>query len=152
MKHLKKFENFYLPPDVESTEGDDLRPIVAGRMAGDTKKSTIDYKSSMSDEEAEEYGDTLRPVVAGRMPGEEKEESHYSTMKSVSSEDDITQPPYREEDYFESKKSKAKSVSYKKSGLKRPDLADRNKNKKIEGWEKAVATKIEQSMAKKKKK
>jgi len=54
-----------------------------------------------------------------------------------------------EEDSNESKKDKP--VSYKKSGLKRPDLADRNKNKKIEGWEKAIAKKIEKSIEDKKK-
>lgn len=48
---------------------------------------------------------------------------------------------------FESKKTKPES--YKKSGLKNPEKADRNKNKKIEGWEKAVAKKIEDSMEKK---
>jgi hypothetical protein len=48
---------------------------------------------------------------------------------------------------FEAKKTKPES--YKKSGLKNPDKADRNKNNKIEGWEKAVAKKIEDSMDKK---
>ena len=48
---------------------------------------------------------------------------------------------------FEAKKTKPES--YKKSGLKSPEKADRNKNNKIEGWEKAVAKKIEDSMDKK---
>ena len=155
MKHLKKFENFYLPQDVESTEGDDLKPIVAGRMAGDTKKSTIDYKSLMSDEEAEEYGDTLRPVVAGRMPedeiapiGHDEEEGDFENGDNYDSSEEEEGDSFIKR-FDEAKKSK--SVSYKKSGLKRPDLADRNKNKKIEGWEKAIAKKIEKSMDKKKK-
>ena len=123
MKHLKKFENFYLPQDVESTHEEDGK--MRSGISSDTRESEVDYES-------------------GKMPGEEA--PHFKEE-----EEEIT-PSHFEEDYFESKKSKAKSVSYKKSGLKRPDLADRNKNKKIEGWEKAVATKIEQSMAKKKKK
>jgi len=51
---------------------------------------------------------------------------------------------------FEAKKTKPET--YKKSGLKNPEKADRNKNNKIEGWEKAVAKKIEDSMEKKDKK
>lgn len=130
MKHLKKFENFYLPQDVESTHEEDGK--MRSGISSDTRDSEVDYES-------------------GKMPGEEEEEEEITQPPHFKEEEEIT-PSHFEEDYFESKKSKAKSVSYKKSGLKRPDLADRNKNKKIEGWEKAVATKIEQSMAKKKKK
>lgn len=41
-----------------------------------------------------------------------------------------------------------KSTTYKKSGLKNPEKADLNKNKKIEGWEKARGKAIEKSMEK----
>ena len=34
-------------------------------------------------------------------------------------------------------------VSFEKSGLKKPELADRDKDKKISSWEKKVAKNIE---------
>jgi hypothetical protein len=113
MKHLKKFENFYVQPQLED-EPEDISSIVAGRSS--------DYEDTES-------------------------EIDYSTTETPDPElrDVVTYP-----ETFEARKSKA--VSYKKSGLKRPDLADRNKNKKIEGWEKAVAKKIEKSIDNKKKK
>jgi hypothetical protein len=37
-------------------------------------------------------------------------------------------------------------VSYDKSGLEKPHLADRNKDKKISSWEKKVASKIEKNV------
>ncbi len=37
-------------------------------------------------------------------------------------------------------------VSYEKSGLEKPHLADRNKDKKISSWEKNVAKKIEKNI------
>lgn len=39
-----------------------------------------------------------------------------------------------------------KSTSYKKSGLRNPEKADLNKNKKIEGWEKSRGKAIEKAM------
>lgn len=39
-----------------------------------------------------------------------------------------------------------KSTSYKKSGLRNPEKADLNKNKKIEGWEKSKGKAIEKAM------
>jgi hypothetical protein len=46
------------------------------------------------------------------------------------------------------KKSKAKEMTYAQSGLKKPGLADRDKNKKISEWEKTVATNIEKNIKK----
>jgi len=37
-------------------------------------------------------------------------------------------------------------VSYEKSGLKKPELADRDKDKKISSWEKKVGQKIEKNL------
>lgn len=43
-------------------------------------------------------------------------------------------------------KKKAKSKSYEESGLEHPEKADRNKNKRIEGWEERTGKAIEKSM------
>lgn len=43
-------------------------------------------------------------------------------------------------------KSLLNEVSYDKSGLEKPELADRNKDKKISSWEKKVAQKIEKNL------
>lgn len=161
MKHLKKFENFYLSPDVDSDEqefidySNNLRSIVAGRLPKELEDEETSADHTIS-ELPDEYSDELRTVVAGRMPeddemsnlGKDEEEGDYDR------EDNYDSSEEEEGDRFikrfdEAKKSKP--VSYKKSGLKRPELADRNKNKKIEGWEKAIAKKIEKSMDKKKK-
>jgi hypothetical protein len=44
--------------------------------------------------------------------------------------------------------SKAKEMTYAQSGLEKPELADRNKNKKISKWEQTVATNIEKNIKK----
>jgi hypothetical protein len=156
MKHLKKFENFYLQPDSEEmnndSEKEDLRSLFAGRNTDDDgRESNIDYTPIPGEPDPE-----LKDIVAGRMPEEEEDFAPIGHDEEEGDDygDDYNSSEEEEGDSFikrfdEAKKSK--SVSYKKSGLKRPDLADRNKNKKIEGWEKAIAKKIEKSMDKKKK-
>jgi hypothetical protein len=136
MKHLKKFENFYLSPDVDSDEQDYL-----------------DYAKKMREVKPEEE------ITNPPHPHEEEEEFELSPMTHEEEEEESEMRPmkYEKEEEegrnhimsFEAKKSKP--VSYKKSGLKKPELADRNKNKKIEGWEKAIAKKIEKSIEKKNK-
>jgi hypothetical protein len=161
MKHLKKFENFYLSPDVDSDEqefidySNNLRSV-AGRLP---KELEDDHEESSADNVSElpdEYSDELRTVVAGGMTeddelspeGNDEEEGDYEKGDNYDSSEEEEGDRFIKR-FDEAKKSK--SVSYKKSGLKRPDLADRNKNKKIEGWEKAIAKKIEKSIEKKKK-
>lgn len=155
MKHLKRFENFYLQPDIEEvnkeSEPEDLKSLFAGRNPDDDgRESEIDYTKTAGDPDPK-----LRDVVAGRMPEDELSPiGHDEEEGDFTNDDNYDSSEEEEGDSFikrfdEAKKSK--SVSYKKSGLKRPDLADRNKNKKIEGWEKAIAKKIEKSMDKKKK-
>lgn len=63
-----------------------------------------------------------------------------------SSEDEVTGLPtfFEEEEKFEAKKSK--SSSYKKSGLKNPEKADLNKDKKISGYEKTRGKAIQKSI------
>ncbi len=112
MKHLKRFETFFLSPDNTPEEKD--------------------YLDEIQDIQSEEE-------MPNPSPDSEKEE-----------ETTIIPSEEEEEEHTESKKEEP--VSYEKSGLKRPDLADRNKNKKIEGWEKAIAKKIEKSIEDRKKK
>jgi hypothetical protein len=155
MKHLKRFENFYLQPDIEEvntdSEAEDLKSLFAGKNTDDDGiESEIDYTSIPGEPDSK-----LRDVVVGRMPEDELATiGHDEEEGDLRSVDNYDSSEEEEGDSFikrfdEAKKSKP--VSYKKSGLKRPDLADRNKNKKIEGWEKAIAKKIEKSMDKKKK-
>ena len=76
----------------------------------------------------------------------DEEESHEEGMcsrcKCRMTECDC---PEMEEETYESKRSK-KEETYKKSGLKRPEKADLDKNKKISGYEKARGKAIEKSM------
>ena len=155
MKHLKRFENFYLQPDIEEvntdSEAEDLKSLFSGKNTDDDGiESEIDYTSIPGEPDSK-----LRDVVVGRMPEDELATiGHDEEEGDLRSVDNYDSSEEEEGDSFikrfdEAKKSKP--VSYKKSGLKRPDLADRNKNKKIEGWEKAIAKKIEKSMDKKKK-
>lgn len=51
---------------------------------------------------------------------------------------------FEEEEKFEAKKSK--SSSYKKSGLKNPEKADLNKDKKLSGYEKTRGKAIQKSV------
>ena len=47
-------------------------------------------------------------------------------------------------------KKSNKKVTYKKSGLEKPDLADLDKDKKISGYEKARGMAVQKAMAKNK--
>ena len=58
---------------------------------------------------------------------------------------------WEEFDALEEKKSN-KKVSFKESGLEKPNLADLNKDKKISGYEKARGSAIEKAIGKSKKK
>lgn len=165
MKFLKTFENFYLPQDMETDEEDYLRH----------RKTLNTVNPDDDDDYCEPCEDDDEPEL--RIPSDMppyKTKYRYSdddqtTLSRYNTEDEFEDDEDEFEDdedefedhedefgkepkmphimRFESKKSKP--VSYKKSGLKNPEKADRNKNNKIEGWEKAVAKKIEDSMDKK---
>lgn len=119
MKHLKKFETFFLSPENQPKEREYLDEI-------ENIESNDDITNPNESDEVESETET-RPEI---MNSEEEENGETKE--------------------YESKKDNP--VSYEKSGLKRPELADRNKNKKIEGWEKAIAKKIEKSLEDRKKK
>jgi hypothetical protein len=87
-------------------------------------------------------------------PSEEEEEDNYCKScgceececTEKESEDEVKGFPtfFEEEEKFEAKKSK--SSSYKKSGLKNPEKADLNKDKKISGYEKTRGKAIQKSI------
>lgn len=155
MKHLKRFENFYLSPDVDSDEQEfldyskkmrEVKPNDDSECETCDDDDNMDMVSNYEDDFEDNYND-------------DESEDHLNFEDDFENDfeddewgDEFDAPDFDDSgiDKFESKKSK--SVSYKKSGLKNPKLADRNKNKKIEGWEKAIAKKIEAQIEKKKKK
>jgi hypothetical protein len=128
MKFLRTFENFYLPSEMETDEQDYL---MRNRKMQNVVKSDEDDEYCEPCEDDDKIGDEL--------PSFSEEEEIEDNDKMGMRMPNIMR--------FEAKKTKPES--YKKSGLKNPDKADRNKNNKIEGWEKAVAKKIEDSMDKK---
>lgn len=135
MKFLRTFENFYLPSDMETDEQDYL---MKNRKMQSVVKPDDDDEYCEPCEDDNEMGSELPSFSEEdnmRMNRNEFEEEE---------EEDMRMPNIKR---FEAKKTKPEA--YKKSGLKNPEKADRNKNKKIEGWEKAVAKKIEDSMEKK---
>ena len=148
MKHLKKFENFYLSPDVDSDEQEFIDYSKKLRSASNEIESDFDSDEELSDimpdEFSSEEGDWDREdaFASDEEEGDFNKEDLYDSSEEEEGDNFIKR-------FDEAKKSK--TVSYKKSGLKKPELADRNKNKKIEGWEKAIAKKIEKSMENKKK-
>lgn len=84
---------------------------------------------------------------------------HKRKMSSVDPESEFTEEEeegdwnYQEEipirrRTFGDEVDEKKSTTYKKSGLKNPEKDDLNKNKKIEGWEKARGKAIEKAMEK----
>jgi hypothetical protein len=124
MRHLKRFETFFLSPELEQPKDKEYLDEIENI---ESPEEEITKDSDLEDEFNDETSTQPDPQV-------------------LDSDDEMRE----EEDSNESKKDKP--VSYKKSGLKRPNLADRNKNKKIEGWEKTIAKKIEKSIEDRKKK
>ena len=120
MKHLKKFENFYLAPDVKK-----MREVKPG-------EEMMNPPHSHEEEEEEEFGMKMEPMA--------REEEEESEMRSMAHE---------EEGRGHIMSFEAKNNSYKKSGLKKPEKADLNKDKKISGYEKKRGKAIEDSIAKK---
>jgi hypothetical protein len=132
MRFIKKFENFFLTPDVESDEEDYLR----------NKRNSI-MNSEMDEEECETCDDDTElegmPMSRQNMPMDEMPEEEYEESEE-------------EENNFNNNhimSFEAKNNSYKKSGLKKPEKADLNKDKKISGYEKKRGKAIEDSIDKK---
>jgi hypothetical protein len=132
MKHLKKFENFYLAPDVDSDEQDYLDYAKKMREVKPGEEIT-NPPHAHEEEEEEEFAMNIEPMA-------HEEESEMRSMA------------HEEEEGEEGKhimSFEAKNNSYKKSGLKNPKKADLNKDKKISEYEKKRGKAIEDSIAKK---
>jgi hypothetical protein len=156
MKHLKRFENFYLDLDEEQEEMDEIRPNDKSdcETCDDDDKSVFDFEDDFEDYEDENtlsHWNSYKKMISSDL---DDNEQIYDEDEEWGDESEIPNDSPDFDNYnmnkYESKKTKA--VSYKKSGLKNPKLADRNKNKKIEGWERAIAKKIEAQIEKRKKK
>jgi len=149
MRFIKKFENFFLSPDVEEDEEDYVR----------NKRSSI-MNPGMDDEDTEldnmpmsrhnmpiiDYINNNPPM--DEMPEEEYDEEEYE------GEGEFEEGEYEEEEENNFNNNhimsfEAKNNSYKKSGLKKPEKADLNKDKKISGYEKKRGKAIEDSIDKK---
>lgn len=145
MKHLKRFENFYLPDEEEFNDENNMEEVMPNDSDCETCDDSDEYLTV--DDFEDDFEDDYQPDFEGDFEDDDFEDDFEEDNWG----DELDAPEFDNSgiDKFESKKSKP--VSYKKSGLKRPDLADRNKNKKIEGWEMAIAKKIEKELEKDKK-
>ena len=137
MRFIKKFENFFLSPDVEEDEEDYVR----------NKRSSI-MNPGMDDEDTEldSMPMSRHNMTMDEMPEEEYDEEEYE------GEGEFEEGEYEEEDNFHNNhimSFEAKNSSYKKSGLKKPEKADLNKDKNISGYEKKRGKAIEDSIDKK---
>ena len=145
MKHLKKFENFYLSPDVDSDEQEFIDYSKKLRSSSNEIESDSD-EDIMPDEISSEEGDWDREnaFASDEEEGDWNGEDNYD-----SSEEEEGDAPSFSEDGRHIMSFEAKNNSYKKSGLKNPKKADLNKDKKISGYEKKRGKAIEDSMDKK---
>jgi hypothetical protein len=134
MKYLKKFENFsdfdlgrfseedeLQNPGIEEVENDEEECAPCGSEdSEDNDEYTFTSDDDEDNEEEAEYADNHRI----RRWGDE-------SIENIGNIDE---------------KKKEKAVSYKKSGLKNPEKADLNKDKKISGYEKARGKAIQKSV------
>ena len=113
MKHLKKFENFYLSPDVDSDEQDYLDYAKKMREVRPEEEIT---NPPHPHEEEEEFGMEMEP-----MSREEEEESEMRPMAHEEEEE--------EEERKHIMSFEAKNNSYKKGKKKsKPDFLDLDKD------------------------
>jgi hypothetical protein len=130
MKHLRKFENFYLPPDVEEENKDQegLRSLVAGRNPHDTGRPSIDYTKKTEFRPEHDLGD----VVRGRMKEDDfdnPEEDDPTMMGSSDSTMDAYEKkkiPAGLRAYLDKKKKSSKTTDKKKNF--KPDFPDLDKD------------------------
>jgi hypothetical protein len=114
MKHLKKFENFYLSPDVDSDEQEFIDYSKKLRSS----EIESDFDSVMSDEISSEEGDWDREnaFASDEEEGDWNEEDNYDSSEEEEGDRHIMS--------FE-----AKNNSYKKGKKKsRPDFLDLDKD------------------------
>lgn len=131
MKYLKKFESFNEFDLGRFSEEDEIQNPGVEEIENDEEEcepcGSEDDEYTFSSEEEE---------------GEEEDEADYADNHRIRrwGDEDIERIGTIEE------KKKEKGVSYKKSGLKHPEKADLNKDKKISGYEKARGKAIQKSV------
>jgi len=114
MKHLKKFENFYLSPDVDSDEQDYLDYAKKMREVKPGEEITNPPHSN-EEEEEEEFGMEMEPMY--------REEEEESEMRPMAREEE------EEEGRGHIMSFEAKNNSYKKGKKKsKPDFLDLDKD------------------------
>ena len=139
MRFIKKFENFFLTPDVESDEEDYLR---------NKRNSIMNPEPDSEDTELDSMPMSRQNMTMDEMPEGEYDEEEYE------GEGEFEEGEFEEEEENNFNNNhimsfEAKNNSYKKSGLKKPEKADLNKDKKISGYEKKRGKAIEDSIDKK---
>jgi len=178
MKHLKKFEFYFYEEDMEP-EMRNMTSYGEEEEAGEEDTTHLDrykrgdrgemsrhelelrYPELSQEDDDDDYESEEDHMYGGDSPFSKQRPSGFNEnfRKKVSSFEQYNQSRCRSNDCedcgcgdektLESKKSKG--VSYKKSGLKHPEKADRNKDKKISGWEGKVGKEIQKSIEKQKK-
>lgn len=139
MKHLKKFEYWSQGHPINSEEEVEyVTPYTS------EEEEEMEVEDEFSDYELEDNSTMSDDEQVGRI----------DSFKNYQKNEDNC-PSHRNKDCgcggrktLESKKDKG--VSYEKSGLKHPEKADRNKDKKISRWEGKVGKEIQKSMEKEK--
>jgi hypothetical protein len=124
MKHLKKFENFYLSPDVDSDEQEFID--YSKKLRSTSSEIESDFDSVMSDEISSEEGDWDREnaFASDEEEGDWNEEDNYD-----SSEEEEGDAPSFSEDGRHIMSFEAKNNSYKKGKKKsKPDFLDLDKD------------------------
>jgi hypothetical protein len=175
MRFIKKFENFFLSPDVEEDEEDYVRnkrssimnpgmddedteldsmPMSRNNMPMSRNNMPMSRNNMPMDDMPEDEMPMSRnnmPMSRNNMPMDEMPEEEYDE-EEYDEEEYEGEGEYEEEDNFHNNhimRFEAKNSSYKKSGLKKPEKADLNKDKKISGYEKKRGKAIEDSIDKK---
>lgn len=128
MRHIKKFEDYDLGPRFSSEMFD----------SQEDPSTDDDYDRSQYDEEdteeCEPCGDSEDSMRSQQISGDEEEE-YSEPERNWGDESLLTIENVKSFKSFLFEKKKQKSVSYKKSGLKHPEKADLDRDKKLSGWE-----------------
>jgi len=153
MKYLKKFENFGQDnhPDLgrfSEEEKNMTQPDENDQNFYEEEEEIFNSEEDNDDEEEEDSYEEEREDEKGRIWGDELVEKKkinagfqaYLDKQKAKKED-------KKEDKKETKKSTTeKETTYNKSGLKNPEKADLNKNKKISGYEKVRGKAIQNAV------
>jgi hypothetical protein len=146
MKHLKKFENFDFGHRFSSEE-DQIKPLELDQP--DNSDETDDIYSDNDISSEEDYSDDEENCASCGDDSDEEEESPRTWGDEVVVENIVSFKQFeaKKQDKKEIKKPNTKKeITYDKSGLKHPEKADLNKNKKISGYEKVRGKAIQDAV------